>query len=52
MGKSFLNPLFDKTIFSRKENIVSRRHEVNIFKGTDCKVIGLKLAGSSWLPFL
>ena len=30
----------------------SRRHEVNIFKGTNSSVIGLKLAGSSVLPFL
>ena len=30
----------------------SRRHEVNIFTGTDSSLIGLKLAGSSVLPFL
>ena len=30
----------------------SRTHEVNIFKGTVLSVIGLKLEGSSQLPFL
>ena len=29
-----------------------RRHEVKIFKGTDCKVIGRKLAGSLAFSFL
>ena len=30
----------------------SRKQEVNIFKGTVSKVMGLKFAGSSLLPFL
>ena len=30
----------------------SRKHEVNIFKGKVSSVIGLKLEGSSQLPFL
>ena len=29
-----------------------RRHEVKTFKGTDCKVIGRKLAGSLAFSFL
>ena len=30
----------------------SRRHEVNIFNGTESSLIGLDFAGSSVLPFL
>ena len=33
-------------------NIEFRKHDVNIFKGTDSNVIGLKFAGSSVEPFL
>ena len=33
-------------------NIEFRIHDVNIFKGTDSDVIGLKFAGSSVEPFL
>ena len=36
----------------RKLNRLSRRHDVKIFKGTGSRVIGLKFAGSSLLPFL
>ena len=36
----------------RKLNIEFRKHEVNIFKGTDSNVIGLKFAVSSVEPFL
>ena len=36
----------------RKVKRESRRQEVNIFKGTDSKVIGLKFDGSFVLSFL
>ena len=36
----------------RNENMESRRQDVKAFKGTDSRVISLKLAGSSLLPLL
>ena len=36
----------------RKEKIESRKHEVNIFKGTVPRVIGLRFEGSLLLLFL
>ena len=39
-------------LFSRKEKIQSRRHEVKTFSGTGSRVIGPKFAGSSLEPFL
>ena len=41
-----------KPLCFRKVKRESRRQEVNIFKGTDSKVIGLKFDGSSVLSFL
>ena len=40
------------SFLARKEQIESRRHEVKTLRGTDSRVIGLKLAGSSLVPFL
>ena len=40
------------SFLARKEKIESRRHEVKTLRGTDSRVIGLKLAGSSLVPFL
>ena len=36
----------------RKEKIESRRHEVKTIRVTDSRVIGLRFAGSSPVPFL
>ena len=41
-----------KSLCSREEKIESRSQEVNTSRGTDYTVMGLKLAGSSLLPFL
>ena len=44
---------FSIKLFSfRKWNNEFRKHDVNIFKGTDSNVIGLTFAGSSIEPFL
>ena len=40
------------SFLARKEKIESRRHEVRTLRGTDSRVIGLKLAGSLLMPFL
>ena len=39
------------SLLARKEKIKSRRHEVKTLRGRDSRVIGLKLAGSSLVPF-
>ena len=52
MGKTFLNLMFYETILLRKSNTESRRQDVKIFSGTDCRVIGLKFEGSSVSPCL
>ena len=36
----------------RKFNIEFHKHDLNIFKGTDSNITGLKFAGSSVEPFL
>ena len=40
------------SFYVRKEKIESRKHEVNSFRGTVSRVIGLKFEGSLLLPFL
>ena len=49
---TFLNFMFNIVIMARKLKMALRKHEVKTFKGTDCRVIGRKLAGSLTFPFL
>ena len=50
--KPFWTELSTYSFFSRNSWIVLRIADVNIFKGTDSKVIGLKLPGSTVASFL
>ena len=50
--KPFWTEISTYSFFSRNSYILLRIADVNLFKGTDCKVIDLKLPGSSVESFL